>query len=213
LTWINNRKDEDYVMRKIMGMWFVALVVALGCGWVYAQEDSKPSSEDSKPQPTRGTASALPGVSGAPGNKPVHPYRVDFSINELEGERKINARHYSMNLNSGDWNAIKIGTRVPVVTETLPNHSESAQFQYLDVGTHINCKLEERGDELALEVHSDFSNLASASDQHSPQPIIRQININGSTFAAPGKPIAIGAVDDPNSNRMFQLEVTVTRLK
>jgi hypothetical protein len=28
-----------------------------------------------------------------------------------------------------------------------------------------------------------------------------------------GKPIVIGSVDDPNSNRQFQLEVTVTKLK
>ena len=31
--------------------------------------------------------------------------------------------------------------------------------------------------------------------------------------AALGKPVIIGAVDDPNSNRQFQLEATATRLK
>jgi hypothetical protein len=29
----------------------------------------------------------------------------------------------------------------------------------------------------------------------------------------PGKPMVVGSVDDPNSKREFQLEVTVTKLK
>jgi hypothetical protein len=62
-------------------------------------------------------------------------------------------------------------------------------------------------------VRSDFSNLASPEEQHSTQPIIRQIKINGRTVTSLGKPVIIGSVDDPNSNRQFQLEATVTRLK
>src|SRR6185437_242444 len=68
--------------------------------------------------------------------KVVHAYRVDFSINELQDGKKINSRHYSMILTSGDRNQIKIGTRVPV--STTP--SVSTQFQYMDVGTNINCR-------------------------------------------------------------------------
>jgi hypothetical protein len=194
-------------MRKIMGMWLVTALMVLGCGLapLHAQEDKKPSSEDVKAQPERGSASGLPGIPGAPGNKPVHPYRVDFLINELDGEKKINARRYSMILTSGDRNQVKIGTRVPV--------SSTPSFQYLDVGTAINCRLSESGDDLVLDVHSDFSSLAGPEEQHSSQPIVRQFDINGSTLVVLGKPIVIGAMDDPNSNRTFQLEATVTRLK
>jgi len=189
-------------MRKIEAVWFVGIIMALWCALtpLQAQEENKPATVDNKAKAERP-------------EKPVHAYRIDFSIAELEDGKKINSRHYSMDLNSGAWNEIKIGTRVPVVTESIPNKLEVAQFQYLDVGTIINCRLEERGDELALEVHSDFSNIANTSEQHSPQPIIRQIKISGSTLADAGRPVAIGAVDDPNSNRTFQLEATVTRLK
>jgi hypothetical protein len=44
-------------------------------------------------------------------------------------------------------------------------------------------------------------------------PVIRQIKINGNTLLVVGKPILIGSVDDPNSKRQFQLEVTVTKLR
>jgi len=189
-------------MQKIAGMWFVGITIAVWCALtpLQAQEENKPATADNK-------------VKAERAEKPMHAYRVDFSIAELEDGKKINSRHYSMDLNSGAWNEIKIGTRVPVVTESIPNKLEVAQFQYVDVGTNIKCRLEERGDELALEVHSDFSNLASASEQRSPQPIIRQINMSGSTLADTGKSVVIGAVDDPNSNRTFQLDATVTRLK
>ncbi len=44
-------------------------------------------------------------------------------------------------------------------------------------------------------------------------PVVRQIKISGDTLLVVGKPIVIGSVDDPNSKRQFQLEVTVTKLK
>lgn len=72
--------------------------------------------------------------------------------------------------------------------------------------------LDEQGEDLALDVRSDFNNLSSP-EEHSSQPIIRQIKINGRTLTAPGKLVVIGAVDDPNSNRTFQLEAAVARLK
>jgi len=190
-------------MQKIAGIWFVGITMALWCALIplHAQEENKPATADNKAKAERA-------------EKPMHAYRIDFSIAELEDGKKINSRHYSMDLNSGAWNEIKIGTRVPVVTESIPNKLEVAQFQYLDVGTNINCRLEERGDQLSIEVHAEFSNLVSTSEQHSAQPpIIRQINISGSTLADAGKPVALGAVDDPNSNRTFQLEATATRLK
>jgi hypothetical protein len=38
--------------------------------------------------------------------------------------------------------------------------------------------------------------------------VVRQIKIDGDTLLVTGKPIMIGSVDDPNSKRQFQLEVT-----
>jgi len=139
--------------------------------------------------------------------KVVHAYRVDFSINELQDGKKTNTRHYSMILTSGDRNQVKIGTRVPVSTPQTP-------LQYLDVGTNINCRIVDgSGDDLTLEVHADFTNLSGPEEQRSTQPIIRQVTLSGTTVTTPGRPVIIGAADDPNSNRQFQLEATVTKLR
>ena len=158
--------------------------------------------------------------------KPVHAYRLDFSLNELEAEKKINTRHYSMNLNvPGDRQDIKIGTRVPVASgsfpASVPNGSTvspliTTQFQYLDVGTHISCLLKEHGDVLELHAESEISNIDDEPVREKygvSDPVIRQIKITGSTVVVPGKAIVIGSADDPTSNRQFQLEVTVTKLR
>jgi len=159
---------------------------------------------------------------GAAETKPSKPnvvraYRLDFTFNELEGEKKINTRHYSMDLASGDAPMdMKIGTRVPVSTFSTNGKDSGTQWQYVDVGTDLNAQLRPKGDgdDELLVIRSDVSNLdLTAQSGVSSEPVIRQIRINGSTLLVLGKPLLIGSMDDPNSKRQFQLEVTVTKLK
>jgi hypothetical protein len=112
-----------------------------------------------------------------------------------------------MLLNAGfSWNRIKIGTRVP--------SGPDVPGQFLDVGTKINCRLIESGSDLEIDVDSEFSNFFSTPNQeHAGKPIVREISISGNTLVTSGKVITIGVVDDPNSDRQFQLEVTVTKLR
>jgi hypothetical protein len=141
--------------------------------------------------------------------KAVNAYRLDFSVNEFEDGKRINTRQYAMNLNAEDANEIKIGTRVPV-------ESKQGEFQYLDVGTNIWCRIGERANGLPLSVRAEISNFAMPrpeEQEHANRPVLRQLSIRASTVAQLGKPMVVGSVDDPNSRRQFQLEVTVTKLK
>jgi hypothetical protein len=139
--------------------------------------------------------------------KVVNAYRLDFTVNEIEDGKKINARQYSMNLNAEDANEIKIGTRVPV-------EAKQGQFEYLDVGTSIWCRVGERANGLPISVRAEISNFAMPEQQgQQTRPVLRQLSIKASTVAQLGKPMVVGSVDDPNSKRQFQLEVTVTKLK
>jgi hypothetical protein len=148
----------------------------------------------------------------AEAQKTTNAYRLDFSVNELEDGKKINSRQYSMN-SRGGWTEVKVGTRVPV-------ESGPGQFQYLDVGTNIRCRLIDQsdmaglGDGVSLNATADLSNFAVPEQQgQRVQPVIRQLRIEASTIAALGKPVMLGVIDDPNSKRQFQLEVTVTKLR
>jgi len=141
--------------------------------------------------------------------RPPSAYRLDFTLNELENGKKVNSRQYSLNAVPG-WNPtnqLKIGTRVPV-------EAKQGEMQYIDVGTNIWARMLERGDAPQLEVHADLTNFADpeAENRHST-PLLRQLQINASTVATMGKTIVVGMVDDPNSKRQYQLEVTVTKLR
>src|SRR5579864_3609660 len=166
-----------------------------------------PSRAQEATSETIASANAAKEAHGQP-DRPVHAYQVNFSVNELEDGKKINTRQYSMNLNADDADEIKIGTRVPV-------DSGPGTFQYLDVGTNIWCRIGERAEGIPLTVRADVNNLATpdqASGRES-RPIVRQFKINASTLAQVGKSVVVGSVDDPNSKRQFQLEVTVSKVK
>jgi hypothetical protein len=183
-------------MRKTAICSVVMALLFCGPSLVRAQETNGASDQASSAKPPQL-------------QKAIRPYRLDFSLNELEDGKKINSRHYSMNLTAGSGDEIRIGTRVPVTTS-------SNQWQYMDVGTKIWANLKEGGDDLQLEVRSEISNLDKVAGQDSNPalpPIVRQIQLRGNTLLVVGRPIVIGSVDDPNSNRQFQLEVTVTKLK
>ncbi|MGA7928753.1 MAG: hypothetical protein WCA20_22505 [Candidatus Sulfotelmatobacter sp.] len=190
-------------MQKVIVVSILAVTLALCSGWKAARAQDSPHRPDQA-------------------EKPVHAYRLDFSLNELAGEKKVNSRHYSISLDvPGDRQEVKIGTRVPVATGSFPTSTSSGgtvstQFQYLDIGTHIWCSLKDRSDELELQAGSEISNIDTGPRQESSglsNPVVRQIKMEGSTVVVPGKPIVIGSADDPTSDRQFQLEVTVTRLK
>ena len=141
-------------------------------------------------------------------------YRVDFSVNEMEDGKKINSRQYSMNVAAGDNQEIKIGTRGPI-------EEKANEFSYLDVGTSLWCRLRDRSDvawlanaAVLLNVRSEVSNFAVPDQQgQNMRPLLRQLKIEASTVAQLGKPLVVGSVDDPNSKRQFQLEVTVAKLR
>jgi hypothetical protein len=171
-----------------------AVMVAAGGGQMRAQE-----SGAAKPAPEA--------------TEPGHAYKLDFSVNEIDDGKKVNSRQYSMNLSAGDANEVKIGTRVPV-------EAKQGEFQYIDVGTSIWCRLRDRkdvawlGNDVLLNLRAEISNFALPEQQgQQVRPVLRQLNINASTQALMGKPLVVGSVDDPSSKKQFQLEVTVTKLR
>ena len=191
------------------------IVSALSCGSAFAQ-----SERDNAPDGTKAATAASqdnPQDNARRHDNNIEPYRLDFSFNELEDGKKINTRRYSMNLTAGNGDEIKIGTRVPVHTGPPQAQNPLANTQYMDVGTKIWAGLRQRGDGVELEVRTEISNL-DASDTHDRNtewlpPVVRQINISGTTLLVTAKPMLIGSTDDPNSNRQFQLEVTATKLR
>jgi len=180
--------------KQIVWLTTVAVIFLWGapfwCGHALAQEATSKSTSDEA-------------------SKPLTAFRLDFTLNESEDGRKINSRHYSMNLVPGytPSNEIKIGSRVPV-------EGKQGEMQYIDVGTFIWSRMTERGDGVQLEVKAEISSFANPEQESRiAMPLLRQLRINASTVAVPGKPTVVGIVDDPNSKRQFELGVMVTKIR
>ena len=86
-------------MRNMVASCFVITILLLAVSnLAHAQEESgtnnnppkssKPAAEESKPKQDQR-------------EKPIQPYRLDFSVNELENGKKINSRHYSIDVTAG----------------------------------------------------------------------------------------------------------------
>lgn len=163
--------------------------------------------------PSKGGAQTEPAADAKQkpaAQEPLEGYHLDFAINEFEDGKKINSRQYAMNLSTNDSNEIKIGTRIPV-------EAKEGEFQYLDIGTSVWAQIREhqRGQTM-LVVRAEVSNFAIPEhglDKPDTHPALRQLKVSGSTPLPLTKPMVMDSVDDPNSKRSFQLEVTVTKLK
>jgi hypothetical protein len=148
-----------------------------------------------------------------PAEVPPHTYRLDYTLTETEGGKKIDSRQYSVvaggGTNSGrQWEGhVDIGTRVPV---GLKNDSD---YQYIDVGAKITAFISMRDGVQVLDTHFDFSSVGPDDTKIDGRPILRTIGIENQAPVLLGKAMTVATADDPNSGRRFVLEVTVTENK
>jgi hypothetical protein len=136
-------------------------------------------------------------------------FRLDFVVRELEAGKTVNTRNYTMMTRSGDWQQLRVGTRVPFEVE-------ENKIQYTDVGLSVDCRIVEAPGGSSLETKAEISSFAGSEGEKgapSSAPLLRHVQMNTSAPITPGKPVVISGVDELNSNHRFQLEVTVTVLK
>jgi hypothetical protein len=180
----------------------IALALALGAFLCASQPFLR--AQDAKPETKQETNPAGP--------HPATAYRLEIAINEFADGKKVNTRRYTINtmsfsnMNGGSPQQLRIGSRVPV-------QNEEGKFTYLDVGTYILAGIQSWSTPMALHLSADITSLASPEEStHGGHPLLRQMRIEGTVPMITDKPIVVGTVDDPNSNREFQLEVTVVKL-
>jgi hypothetical protein len=141
---------------------------------------------------------------------PKNFYQLNFVVRELESERVINSRSYSMILRSGnERGAIRAGEKVPYTSSTGAN----AMWQQIDVGVNIDCrKLEELGDRVGLSILAEISSVMEnheATSSSSLPPIIRNNRWESTVLLPIRQPTILFSSDDPASKRKMQLQLTV----
>ncbi len=135
-------------------------------------------------------------------------FRLDYVLYELESNKRTNERAFTLTVNEGSSGQLRSGTRVPV------NVGDKG-IQYMDVGLKISGRVLERDGDLTLESEIEMSTFAlpEQAAEAKGNPVVRTVSENVSTRPVLGKPAVVSSLDDLNSRKRLQVEVTVTRLK
>ncbi len=161
--------------------------------------------------------------------------KVQVVFAEYEGEKKIKSLPYILNVvtaseqNDGRYTTkVRIGDRVPVATG---DDKGTVQFQYIDVGTSIDCRatvlpggryrLSMNLDRSWVQSNTDLRDVsaAAAPDSGNPaerqfhQPTIRQFRTDTNVVLRDGQTIETNFATDPVSGKVVRLEVTATTVK
>ncbi len=141
-------------------------------------------------------------------------YKLAFVVYELQDGKRTNQRDYMM-MAKPTWHpsTIRIGTRVPV-------YSEDKKMQYVDAGLDIRCDLFERaGGKLQADCDIGVSSFvqpeqaAGGANPGSSAPILRSTRSSTPSILTLGKPTVIATIDDVNSSKRMQIEVTATKVE
>jgi hypothetical protein len=144
-------------------------------------------------------------------------YKVNFLVYELADGKRINERTYSLPVTSVDGNprdsSINVGNRVPIAVK------EEGQIQYIDIGFTLECNVAEQNDKFVINSTLVLSSIVvpeqpgTESRGVGGDPVVRQVKQRFTTLVSPGKPTLVTSIDDVNSKKRLQVEVTASRLE
>jgi hypothetical protein len=156
--------------------------------------------------------SALP-VRAQEKKESVSPgvYRVEFNIRDGSEAAAKAGRHYAMLIAANGKGTFRVGNRVPFATVGMP----PGQYQYLDVGVNIECRLGELNGKVALNADIEVSTIVEHEKGAAaipPSPTVAQIRLSVGTIVDLGKPALVASINDPVTMRRFDVEATVTKV-
>ena len=151
-------------------------------------------------------------AQGAKLPDPPRLYRVEFAIND-GSDAGGPGRLYTMFVESAGKGLFRVGNRVPVASRpSLPGEG-SAQFQYIDIGVNIDCRVRELEGKVGLNADIDVSTIAGRPTGPADglqNPTIASVRMSINTTLNAGKPTLVAAVNDPVTMRKFEVSATVT---
>lgn len=178
--------------KNVSRLWPCLMVLFIATG-LRAQE---PILQPPKPQPPQ----------------PSSTYKLDYLFSENQDGKRVNARSYTALVRVRDRGSIRIGSRIPVAVGAAPKEGVSTQWQYMDIGVNIDCRIEGELDSgIDLFTNADVTSLTD--ERHFGNPIVRQSKIQVQNIVPLGKLVLLTSADEVDGTRRIQLEVTATKVK
>jgi len=145
-------------------------------------------------------------------------FKLAFVMYELEDGKRTNQRDYMMiGRTDNQPSSIRVSTKVPITTQ---EKGDDKQYTYIDVGLRINCSMKEQVDS-GVQLHCDIEissfirpeQIANATGNAGPAaPFLRTTRTESWALLTLGKPAILTTVDDINSAKRMQIEVTATKV-
>ena len=146
-------------------------------------------------------------------DRPKKAYRLIYTITEMDGEKRVGVQHFAMVVAAGQRSVMKQGSRVPIATGSYTatgNSGAQMQFTYLDVGMNFDATLDEFANGVRLRSKVEQLGIAEqVSGVGAQDPVIRQSELEGTSFLALGKPLVLGSMDMAGSTRHLDVEVVM----
>jgi hypothetical protein len=150
----------------------------------------------------------VPARAGFPPNEddsqPAVYYRLDFLIREMDGEKLVDTRNYSLWVQSGIFERMNAGSEVP--------YSTGSDIKYKSVGVSIGCRIREDSHSPQLELQMTISD-ALPPEKDSGKTAFRNVTLSSKALLSLNEPTTVSIVDDPASGHRFQVDVTATKLE
>jgi hypothetical protein len=185
-----------------------------------------------------GHAREEPKPEAAKSPEPVTPrrtptlLRVQIAIARYQGERKVASIPYTLLLTTdGKKVLLRMGVEVPIaVTHVGKPDAQSSfpvtSFQYKNVGTNIDCRVEDRvGDGLfQLLLNVESSSIYTTSEGRTPgglvetglvpdRPLFRTFNVALNPTLRDGQTVQTVASTDPVTGEVVKIDVSLNVVK
>ena len=148
-------------------------------------------------------------------DRPRKTYRLTFTITDFDGVNKTATRHYALIVASGQRVTLKQGSKVPIITGKYVKDEGASETQntYLDVGMNFDATVHPCAGGLELLSKIEQSSVAQEPSEIGPHdPIVHQTVIEGVTMLVLGKPLVLGSLDLPDSNKRTEISVLAEAL-
>jgi hypothetical protein len=154
----------------------------------------------------------------AEGRKPPRLVRVQIVLTRYQGERKLSSLPYTVLASTDNRNVrVRMGVEVPVPVPP--------GYQYKNVGTNIDCRVEERAQDL-YQVRLDAENSSvyrrtedassGASSEASiaeDRPMFRTFKVSISPVLRDGQSVQGVASTDPVTGEVVKIDLTLNVVK
>jgi hypothetical protein len=152
------------------------------------------------------------------------PLKVQIVFTEFEGDKKVKSLPYTMVFTAGSHRdaevaKLRVGSRIPVLA------GKDGEFQYVDIGTNLDCRAEHLEDgryglKLSLErswvqaeVHLGADQPAGTPGGGFSQPVIGGYRTDSYLIARDGQTVETMVATDPLNGKQLKIELTLSAPK